>query len=183
MQLLAMRTAHRWPHACWCCPAALQAAGSKLQRTSCTPSPPLPAPAVKYYNPASNLCVVRCSRDEYRQVRAGAAIQAAAWCEACSPCAPRARTAAAGAAPCLHPASPPAALFLATAQVWGSLCFITEIRHRVVLLRLLHLTGTVAACQQAALACHGAVTAGRRLPPALAKLGEEANARLGAMAV
>lgn len=27
------------------------------------------AAAVKYYNPASNLCIVRCSRDEYRQVR------------------------------------------------------------------------------------------------------------------
>lgn len=68
-------------------------------------------------------------------------------------------------------------------QVWGSLSFITEIRHRVVLLRLLHLTGTVAACQQAALAYHATASAGRRLPPVLAKLAEEANARLGTMAV
>lgn len=32
--------------------------------------PPLPPtwPAVKCYNPVSNLCVIRCSRDEYRQV-------------------------------------------------------------------------------------------------------------------
>lgn len=68
-------------------------------------------------------------------------------------------------------------------QVWGSLSFITEIRHRVVLLRLLHLTGTVAACQQAALAYHATAAAGRRLPPMLAKLAEEANTRLGTMAV
>mgnify|MGYP001810842844 CR=1 FL=1 len=32
-------------------------------------SPP-PCPAVKYYNPVSCLCAVRCSRDEYRQVGA-----------------------------------------------------------------------------------------------------------------
>ena len=33
------------------------------------PPPPPSAPAVKYYNPVSNLCAIRCSRDEYRQVR------------------------------------------------------------------------------------------------------------------
>ena len=31
------------------------------------------ARTVKYYNPVSNLCAIRCSRDEYRQVRVPAA--------------------------------------------------------------------------------------------------------------
>ncbi|PSC69139.1 spindle assembly abnormal 6-like protein [Micractinium conductrix] len=67
---------------------------------------------VKYYNPVSCLCAVRCSRDEYR-------------------------------------------------QIWASLCLLTEVKHRVVRLRLLHLTGTVASCQRAARTCHAAA----HLPP------------------
>ncbi|KAL4433886.1 hypothetical protein ABPG75_000327 [Micractinium tetrahymenae] len=89
---------------------------------------------VKYYNPVSSLCIVRCSRDEYR-------------------------------------------------QVWVSLCLLTEVRHRAVLLRLLHLTGTVAACQKAARVAHVAAIAGRRLPAQQARAADEAEARLAAMAV
>lgn len=68
-------------------------------------------------------------------------------------------------------------------QVWASLCLLTEVRHRAVLLRLLRLTGTVAACQKAARAAHAAATAGRRLPAQQARAAEDAEARLAAMAV
>lgn len=78
---------------------------------------------------------------------------------------------------------PLAPRFLTLPQVWASLCLLTELRHRVVLVRLLHLTGTVAACQRAARICHAAATAGRRLPAQQARLAEEAEARLAAMAV
>ncbi|KAL4419534.1 hypothetical protein ABPG77_005765 [Micractinium sp. CCAP 211/92] len=89
---------------------------------------------VKYYNPVSNLCIVRCSRDEYR-------------------------------------------------QVWATLCLLTEVHHRAVLLRLLRLTGTVAACQKATRVAHAAATAGRRLPAQQARAAEDAEARLAAMVV
>jgi hypothetical protein len=68
-------------------------------------------------------------------------------------------------------------------QIWCSLSLITEIRHRVVLLRLLHLTGSVPSCQRAIAVAHGAATAGRRLTQQQARLAEEANAKLSAMAV
>ena len=71
-------------------------------------------------------------------------------------------------------------------QVWCSLSLITEIRHRVLLLRLLHLTGTVAACQRASLVAHAAALAapGRgRLTPLQIRLAEEANAKLEVMGV
>ena len=69
------------------------------------------------------------------------------------------------------------------AQVWCSLSFLTEIRHRVLLLRLLHLTGSVPSCQRAISCAHSAATAGRRLTQQQARLAEEAHAKLAAMAV
>lgn len=83
----------------------------------------------------------------------------------------------------VFPTSVPSPRPLPPRQVWCALTLITEIRHRVVALRLLRLTGTVAPCRDAALAWHAALTAGRRLSAAQAKLAEEANGRLGAMAV
>ena len=37
--------------------------------------------AVKYYNPGTGVCVVRCSREEHRQVGAGGAARSAAAAE------------------------------------------------------------------------------------------------------
>lgn len=72
-----------------CCRAGRVTAGSTAPgpRAVLAPPPPLhtplplhppPTPAVKLYNPVSNLCVVRCSRDEYRRVRdaAGGRVEA-----------------------------------------------------------------------------------------------------------
>lgn len=52
-----------------------------------------------------------------------------------------------------------------------------------MLLRLLRLTGTVAACQKAARVAHAAATAGRRLPAQQVRAAEDAEARLAAMVV
>lgn len=84
---------------------------------------------VKFYNPVSNLCIVRCSRDEHR-------------------------------------------------EIWAALTLLTEIRHRVVALRMLHLTGALASCREAAATCHAAAVADRRLTNQQAKLAEEAAERL-----
>lgn len=67
--------------------------------------------------------------------------------------------------------------------MWCSLTVITEIKHRVVALRMLRLAGTVASCQRAVGVCHAAATQGRRLTQQQAKAAEEAGARLAKMAV
>lgn len=63
-------------------------------------------------------------------------------------------------------------------QVWAALTLMTEIRHRVVAVRMLHLTGTVTSCQEAAERCHAAEVVDRRLTPQQAKLADEAAERL-----
>ncbi|KAK3246965.1 hypothetical protein CYMTET_43521 [Cymbomonas tetramitiformis] len=57
---------------------------------------------VKYFNPLTNLCIIRCSRDSYR-------------------------------------------------QVWCAITLISEIRKRTVMLRMIHLGGSVRTCQTSAL--------------------------------
>lgn len=57
---------------------------------------------VKYYNCYTQLCVIRCSRDGYR-------------------------------------------------QVWAAMTMVTDINHRAVLLRLLHLSGTIGCCKEMAM--------------------------------
>lgn len=68
-------------------------------------------------------------------------------------------------------------------QLWAAVTLVTEVRHRVLAIRMLHLTGTVAKCQEAAEAAHAAATEGRRLTPAQAKLSEEAAQRLARLEV
>ena len=66
-------------------------------------------------------------------------------------------------------------------QVWCSLSTITEIRHRAVLVRLLHLGGTLASCQQAALAHSRAALAQLQLTTQQRRSAEDAEARLQAL--
>lgn len=68
-------------------------------------------------------------------------------------------------------------------QIWASISLITTINHRVLMPRLVQLTGSLPRCQAAALQAHAGATAGARLSPQQAKLAEEANTRLLAMAV
>ena len=68
-------------------------------------------------------------------------------------------------------------------QIWAALTLLTEIRHRVVAIRMLNLTGTLAKCQEATATAHAAATQGRRLTPAQAKLADEAAERLARLEV
>ena len=67
------------------------------------------------------------------------------------------------------------------AQVWAALSLITEIRHRAVLVRLLHLGGTLASCQRAALAHSRAALARLQLTPQQRRSADDAEARLRAL--
>ncbi|KAK9819175.1 hypothetical protein WJX81_006362 [Elliptochloris bilobata] len=87
---------------------------------------------VKFHSALTGLCIVRCSRDQHR-------------------------------------------------QVWGALSTITEIRHRTVLLRLLHLGGTLASCQRTALAHSRASLAALQLTAQQARSARDAEARLQAL--
>ena len=66
-------------------------------------------------------------------------------------------------------------------QVWAALSLITEIRHRAVLVRLLHLGGTLASCQRAALAHSRAALARLPLTPQQRRSADDAEARLRAL--
>ncbi len=66
-------------------------------------------------------------------------------------------------------------------QVWCALSTITELRHRALLVHLLHLGGTLASCQRAALAHSRAALAQLRLTAQQARAAEAAEARIRAL--
>jgi hypothetical protein len=65
--------------------------------------------------------------------------------------------------------------------VWCALTLLTEIRHRVVMLRMLHLTGAVASAREVAQRCAAAALAPMQLKRQHAALAEAAADRLAQM--
>jgi RNase P/RNase MRP subunit POP5 len=66
-------------------------------------------------------------------------------------------------------------------KIWCSLTLLTEIRHRVVAIRLLHLTGRMESCKEAGKLCENAAIKGLRLSEKQMKLHSEAVERLELM--
>jgi hypothetical protein len=66
-------------------------------------------------------------------------------------------------------------------QIWCAITLVTEIRHRVVMARLLHLTGTVASAREVAIGCNAAALAPMQLKRTQLALVEQANERLEQM--
>jgi hypothetical protein len=67
---------------------------------------------------------------------------------------------------------------LLAVQIWLALTFITEIKNRVVMVRLLRLTGVLRCCLEAARAADAAALAARKLGRAELAAAEQARARL-----
>jgi len=66
-------------------------------------------------------------------------------------------------------------------QVWCALTLITEIRHRVMMIRMLRVTGTLALCKESAAAANAAALQAMQPTKAQAALLEQAQDRLEQM--
>lgn len=133
--------------------------------------------AVKFYNPVTSLCVIRCARDEYRQVGLVALegvpdqMPPATNAPSCSlregGAAYVQRSQAGMLTRCsvrwLRQVTAVTAAAAPLVQIWCAVTMLTSIKNRVVLPRLLHLTGTVAACKEAAQKLNAARTAREKL--------------------
>ena len=76
--------------------------------------------------------------------------------------------------------SPPPAF---STQVWAALTLVTDIRNAVVTIRLLHLTGTAAACKALTQQCDDRGLQGLKLTRPQAQAVEDAKERLSHMEV
>ncbi len=121
---------------------------------------------VKYYNSLTNLCIVRCGRDQYKKVQRRKANALTFEAD---------MTFSSDAL--LTSLMPP---FM---QVLASMTTITTFRYRTVMMHLVHNGGTLASCQRAAIEHNRAILQHMRLTQGQQKLASEAEERLQAMEI
>ena len=123
---------------------------------------------VKYYNPLTRMCMLRCARLQLQEV------SCLILCSVCDVDSDGARRK-------LVAMDYSLVLQRRILQVLASIACISNIKYRAVLMRMIHNGGTLAACQKAAIAHEKSALQQRRLSHAQIRVATEAGNKLQAL--